>query len=126
MNKYISVNKEGIAKLQRSFRIDGKPICERVVRNALAYRKDNELARKIRYAAIKHHGGCTYYNIPEGEFFFDSDSCAFAVYPNGAEVRLDKQTGEGIVYDPKGNEVARREHIMLIQIPELTRMAKAL
>ena len=62
--------------------------------NALAYRTNNELARKIRFAAVKHHGGCTYYNIPEGEFFFDSDSCAFAVYANGAEVRLDKQTTE--------------------------------
>lgn len=121
MNKYISVNKEGMKKLMATFRVG-----ERCIKNALAYRTDSELARKIQFTAVKHYGGCTYYNIPEGEFFFDSDSCAFAVYPNGAEVRLDKQTGEGIVYDPKGNEVARREHIMLIQIPELTRMAKAL
>ncbi len=126
MNKYISVSKEGIKALQRTFRIKGKEICERCVKNALAYRTDNELARKIRFAAVKYHYGCTYYNIPEGQFFFDSDSCAFAVYPNGAEVRLDKQTGEGIVYGPKGEVVARRDHIMLTQIPELTRIAKSL
>ena len=67
MNKYISVNKEGIKALQRTFKVKGKPICERCVKNALAFRTDNDLARKIRFAAVKHHGGCTYYNIPEGE-----------------------------------------------------------
>lgn len=126
MNKYISVSKEGIKALQRTFKVKGKEICERCVKNALAYRTNNELARKIRFAAVKHHGGCTYYNIPEGEFFFDSDSCAFAVYANGAEVRLDKQTGEGFVYDPKGDVVARYEHVTLLQINELKRMAVTL
>ena len=126
MNKYISVNKEGIKALQRAFKVKGKEICERCVKNALAYRTNNELARKIRFAAVKHHGGGTYYNLPEGEFFFDSDSCAFAVYNNGAEVRLDKQTGEGFVYGPKGDLIERREHVMLTQIPELSRIAQAL
>ncbi len=56
MNKYISVNKEGIKALQRTFKVKGKEICERCVKNALAYRTNNELARKIRFAAIKHHG----------------------------------------------------------------------
>lgn len=126
MNKYISVSKEGIKALQRTFKVKGKEICERCVKNALAYRTNNELARKIRFAAIKHHGGCTYYNIPEGEFFFDSDSCARAIYSNGAEVYLDKQTGEGIVFGPRGHVVAKYDHVMLTQISELTRIAEAL
>lgn len=126
MNKYISVNKEGIKALQRAFKVRGKAICERCVKNALAFRTDNDLARKIRFAAVKHHGGCTYYNIPEGEFFFDSDGFARAVYSNGAEIYLDKYTGEGIVYDPKGEEVARYAHVTLTQINELKQMAEAL
>lgn len=126
MNKYISVSKEGIKALQRAFKVKGKEICERCVKNALAYRTNNELARKIRFAAVKHHGGCTYYNLPEGEFFFDSDSCARAVYSNGAEIYLDKQTGEGIVYDPKGIVVARYPHVKLTQINEIKRMAETL
>lgn len=125
MKKYISVSKEGIAKLQKAFRINGKPIGERCVRNALAYRQNNDLARKIRFAALKHHGGCTYYDLKEGEFFFDSDSCARAVYPNGAEVYLDKQTGVGTIYDPKGNVAAKYDRVMLTQIPEMQRMAEA-
>lgn len=126
MNKYISVNKEGIKALQCTFKVKGKPICERCVKNALAFRTDNDLARKIRFAAVKHHGGCTYYNIPEGEFFFDSDSCARAIYSNGAEIYLDKQTGEGTVYGPKGEVVARYAHVTLTQINELKQMAEAL
>lgn len=126
MDKYISVSKEGVKALQRTFKINGEAISERCVKNALAYRSDSELARKIRFTAIKHHGGCTYYNLPEGEFFFDSDSCAFAIYANGAEVRLDKQTGEGFVYGPKGDLVERREHVMLTHIPELSRIAQTL
>ena len=125
MKKYISVSKEGIAKLQKAFCIDGKPIGERCVRNALAYRKNNDLAKKIRFVALKQHDGCTYYNLKEGEFFFDSDSCARAVYPNGAEIYLDKQTGDGIIYDPKGNVAARYDHVMVTQIPEMQRMAEA-
>lgn len=126
MNKYISVNKEGIKALQRTFKVKGKPICERCVKNALAYRTNNELAKKIRFAAVKHHGGCTYYNIPEGEFFFDSDSCARAIYSNRAEIYLDKQTGEGTVYGPKGEVVARYADVTLTQINELKQMAEAL
>ena len=102
MKKYISVSKEGIAKLQKAFRIDGKPIGERCVRNALAYRQNNDLAKKIRFVALKQYGGCTYYNIPEGEFFFDSDSCARAVYPNGAEVYLISRQAWVPSTTPKG------------------------
>lgn len=126
MNKYISVSKEGIKALQRTFKVKGKAICERCVKNALAYRTDNELARKIRFAAIQYHGGSTYYVCKEGEVFFDSNSCWRAVYPNRAEVYLDKQTGEGTVYGPKGDVVARYDHILLTQIPELTRIAESL
>lgn len=126
MKKYISVSKEGILKLQKAFRINGKPIGERCVRNALAYRQNNDLAKKIRFVALKQHGGCTYYNLKEGEFFFDSDGCWHAVYPNRAEIYLDKQTGEGTVYGPKGEVAARYEHVMMSQIDDIKRMAEAL
>lgn len=126
MNKYISVSNEGVKALQRTFKVKGKAICERSVKNALAFRTDNELARKIRFAAIKHHGGCTYYVCKEGEFFFDSDNCWHAVYPNRAEIYIDKQTGECTVYGPKGDVVAKYTNIMLSQIDEIKNMAAAL
>lgn len=126
MNKYISVNKEGIKALQRTFKVKGKAVCERCVKNALAYRANSELAKKIRHTAIEQYGGCTYYVCKEGEFFFDSDSCWHAVYPNRAEIYLDKQTGEGIVYGPKGEVVARYDHVMVAQIDEIKSKAQAL
>lgn len=126
MDKYISVNKEGIRALQRTFKVKGKDICERCVKNALAYRTDNDLARKIRFAAIEYHGGCTYYVCKEGEFFFDADGSWRAVYPNRAEIYLDKQTGKGTVYGTDGNVVARYDNVKLSQIDEIKRMAQAL
>ena len=116
MNKYISVNKEGIKALQRTFKVKGKEICERCVKNALAY----------RFAAVKHHGGCTYYISTESECFFDSDSSMRYVCPNKAEIYFDKQTGEGIIYDPKGQIVARYDNVPVSQIGEMQRMAEAL
>lgn len=126
MNKYISVNKEGIKALQRTFKVKGKEICERCVKNALAYRTNNELAKKIRFAAVKHHGGCTYYISTESECFFDSDSSMRYVCPNKAEIYFDKQTGDGIIYDPKGRIVARYDNVPVSQIGEMQRMAEAL
>lgn len=126
MKKYISVNKEGLKALQRTFKVNGKAIGERCVKNALAFRTSNELARKIRFAAINHHGGCTYYICKEGEFFFDSDRCWHAVYPNRAEIYLDKQTGEGTVYGPKGDVVAKYDNVMINQIETIKSMVAAL
>lgn len=126
MNKYISVNKEGIKQLQRTFKINGKEICERCVKNALAYRTNNDLAKKIRFTAVKYHGGCTYYVFAEPECFFDSDGSMRYVCPNKAEIYLDKQTGEGVIYDPKGKVVARYDSVRVSQIGEMQRYAAQL
>lgn len=126
MNKYISVNKEGVKKLQRIFKIKGKEICERCVKNALAYRTNNELARKIRYAAIEQCNGCTYYIVHESECFFDSDSCMRYVCSNKAEVYFDKQTGEVTIYDRKGKVHSRYDHVSLAQINGIQEIARAL
>ena len=44
MEKYISVSKEGMERLKEAFKVG-----ERCVKNALTFRSDNDLARKIRY-----------------------------------------------------------------------------
>lgn len=126
MNKYISVNKEGIKALQRTFKVKGKEICERCVKNALAYRTNNELARKIRFTAVTQHGGRVYNIVPEDQCFFDSDNCMRYVCLNKAEIYFDKQTGEGIIYDPNGRIVARYDNVPVSQIGEMQRMAEAL
>lgn len=126
MNKYISVNKEGVKALQRSFRIKGKEICERCVKNALAYRTNNELAKKIRHTAIEQYNGCTYYITAEDQCFFDSDSCMRYVCLNKAEIYFDKQTGEVIVYDRKGRVHSRYDNVTVSQISGIQEIARAL
>ena len=121
MKKYISVSKEGIRKLMATFKVG-----DRCVRNALAYRSNNELARKIQFTAVKHYGGCVYSVDKEAECFFDSDSCMRYVCPNGAEIYLDKQTGEGKIYDPQGTVVVSYPHVPLTKINEMQQYAAAL
>lgn len=125
MNKYISVSKDGIEKLRSAFKIDGKKIGERCVKNALTFRQNNELARRIRNVAIKEYGGCTYCVGPEAECFFDSDGCMHKVLPNGAEIYLDKQTGEGKIYH-EGRVVRRYETVPVSMIAEMEQVASAL
>lgn len=48
------------------------------------------------------------------------------VCPNKAEIYFDKQTGEGIIYDPKGKIVARYDNVPVSRIGEMQRMAEAL
>lgn len=125
MKKYISVSKEGILKLRRAFKFNGKVIGERCVKNALTYRQNNELAKSIRKIAIKELGGCTYCVGAEAECFFDSDGCMHKVFPNGAEIYLDKQTGEGKIYH-KGRMVHRYETVLVSMIAEMEQVASAL
>lgn len=121
MEKYISVNKEGLKKLMAAFGVG-----ERCIKNALAFRTNNELARKIQHTAVKHYCGCVYCVGREEECFFDSDGCMRYVCLNKAEIYLDKQTGEGIIYDPKGNVAARYDNVSVSKINELQALAAAL
>lgn len=121
MKKYISVNKEGIRKLMTVFSVG-----ERCVKNALAYRSNSELAKKIQFTALEHYYGCTYYIGTEMECFFDSDSCMHQVFPNRAEIYVNKQTGEVTVYSPKGDVAARYADPHMSKIYEMQRFAAAL
>lgn len=123
MKKYISVNKETVAKLRKAFG-KGQLLCERSVRDALSYRSNSDLSSRIRKAA-RENGGVTYTVIPEGECFYDSDGSMHVVYPNDAELYLDKITGEGKVYH-HGKVVSRYTSVRLTDIPEMQSLAKSL
>lgn len=119
MKKYINVNKETKAKLMRLF-----GVCERVVRNALTFERNNELARKIRFAALKN-GGVTYVINEEMECWHDSDNHMKMVFRNGAEIDADKITGEFKLYF-KGDVVATWDNPRVSFIPEIQKQAAAL
>lgn len=125
MKKYISVNKESMEKLRRIFGKVGKPLCERTVKNALNFESNSELAKKIRFCAKHNFYGETYVVAKEMECFFDSDSCMHQLFPNGAELYLDKIEGE-VKLIHKGDVVRRWGNIQLTDIPELQATAAAL
>lgn len=119
MKKYIDVNKETKAKLMRTF-----GVCERVVRNALTYTTNNQLARKIRFMAHQN-GGVDYIISKEMECWYDSDGSMKQAFPNGAEIFGDKQTGVMTIYF-KGNAVESWNNPQLTFIPEIQKKAAAL
>ena len=121
MRKYISVSKDAIGRLMKAFNVT-----DRCVKNALAYRSDSELAQKIRCAAVRAYYGVTYYISTEFECFYDSDSNMHQVFPNGAEIYLDKTAGDGVVYDTKGNVVAKYADMHVREIYWIQQMAAAL
>lgn len=101
-------------------------VTDRCVKNALAYRSDSELAQKIRCSAVRAYSGVTYYISSEFECFYDSDSNMHQVFPNGAEIYLDKTTGDGLVYDTQGNVAVRYADMRVKDIYEIQQMASAL
>lgn len=121
MKKYISVNKEGMNRLMKVFKVG-----ERCVKNALAYRSDSGTAKAIRFFAVKECGGCTYAVGEEDNLFYDSDGCMRQVYRSGVEIYLDKQGGSATVYDRRGNAVRRYEDVTLSMIPEIQNYASSL
>lgn len=125
MEKYISVSKETMGRLRRIFSVNGKPLCERSVKNALDYSSNSELAKKIRFTALQN-GGRIYSVCEEMKCFFDSNDIMHNVFPNGAEIHLDKKTGEGIIYDRKGRVVARYTDVHVTTIPEIQAVAASL
>ncbi len=121
MKKYISVSKSGIDKMKAAFNVG-----ERCIKNALAFRSKNDLAKKIQFTAVRHHGGCTYYVGTEMECFFDSESGMHQIFPNGAEIFLDKKTGEGTIYGPDGGVARRYREVPVAMICEMQKIASAL
>lgn len=109
------------AKLQRIFNVG-----DRAVRNALDWTSESELARKIRFTALKN-GGVMIAPINGMETFHDSDEDRMMrqYMPNGAVLEFSKATGEGNVY-LDGVCVAHYDHVQFTQIEEIQKYAAAL
>lgn len=122
MKKYIHATKEQREHLMRIFKCT-----ERTIRNALTLdesRGNTELARKIRFTAIQ--SGChTYVVTKEFECFHDADGIMYQLFPNGAQIELNKLTGNGaIIY--KGSAVAEYTDVHVSQISTIQERAAAI
>lgn len=124
MRKYISVTKETMEKLQKTFKVGAKPVCERTIKNALTYRNNSELARKIRHMALQNYG-VTYIVAKEMECFYTADKDMVMLFPNGAEFRASIESGEAVLYF-KNRVIERWPELKFSMIENIKAQAAAL
>lgn len=91
--RYIEITKEARERLAKGLRCT-----DRMVRNALTYVSDSELARKIRYVAVKEYGATPMRHCPECETLFtteiDGEQYMRQNFNNGAVLLWHKGTPE--------------------------------
>lgn len=97
--KRIAVEKENREFLMKAFGVTS--VC---IWNALTYKRNNSLARKIRKLALER-GGYEVQTIPVGknpmdcvETMHDSDGFIRQYFPNGAMIELSKNDETGDVF----------------------------
>ena len=121
MRKYIDVTKKVRQELEKDFCVS-----HRTVYNALNYdpqRGESDLARKIRNVAHEK-GGVTYYVVEAPEVWFDSDGSMHQAFANGAEIVIDKATGDGqVIY--RGEVKAEYASVQMAEIADMQEYAKS-
>lgn len=93
LRRYIEIEKGMKERLMSAFGCSGK-----MVYDSLTYRSDTELARKIRYVAVKEYGGIPMRHCPECETMFTTEiggkEYMRQKFSNGAELLWQKGTPE--------------------------------
>ncbi|MBQ7421324.1 MAG: hypothetical protein IJV27_04190 [Prevotella sp.] len=114
ITRRIEVSSDVRRKIEKVFGVTG-----RTVSNALNYtgeRGQTDLAKRIRVMALEN-GGRHVVTLPECETIHDERSGQMVqTFLNGAELVIDKNTGDAKVRDPKGKVRMRRENILVKDI----------
>lgn len=107
MKRYIKVDKTVKAKLSKLFHVD-----ERCIRNALTFRQNNDLAKRMRIAAVENGGRLMVDGVQEdGTWFTGTPGCPESPHmmhmalPN--EVIIEVHTSDGHADVIKDGEVVR-------------------
>lgn len=124
-SSYIKVTNETRAKLARRFEVE-----EKTVYLALTYRRNSATARKIRYTAVNEFGGVPMAHCPECETMHNitagGRSLMVQNFDNGARLEVDKQTGEAVVYDRRGEVLQRKQIHRVSELSEIQLYAESL
>jgi len=119
MERFLLANKEQREHLMRIF-----GCTERMIREALSFRSESDLAKRIRIAAQKN--GCRVHGVvDEMECLFDSNGTIHQLFPNGAQLEIDKTSGKGLLLH-KGKTVAEYYSVRISDIRDIQRRAIAL
>jgi hypothetical protein len=92
MKRYIEITKSVREDLRNIFNCT-----DMMILNALTFKRNTELARKIRKVALDKNG-ILMTKLPSVETFHDNDNYMRQYIPNGAVLEFNKNTGEGVVY----------------------------
>ena len=97
MGKYIY-----LGSAERKNLREGMHISNALVTYALNFEVDSDLARKIRYTALKHFGGEVRMDLPIEETIHDSNGSMVQRFKNGCGFVLNKHTGETGILNKDG------------------------
>lgn len=104
---YIKVSEEARAKLARVFKVEKK-----TVYLALTYRRNSDMARKIRFTAVNEYGGVPMVHCPACETLHETTEDGRQImrqeWRNGAVLVWYKGTPE-VVVRLRGREVLHEE-----------------
>ena len=122
MKKYIAVGAKERGDIVKAF-----GVTSRTVRSALGYDPKfgySDKAKRIREMARKQ-GGELRYDMSAEEAWYDSEGSMHQSFANGAEIIIDKRTGEAKVYH-RGQLMYLSVNIKVKEIPALQEYAREL
>lgn len=120
MQNHIEVSSETRRHLARLFRCTSMSIW-----NALNFRRDTDLARRIRKAAL-NHGGQVMATAPICETWHDASGIMRQQFPSGAVITVDKTTALATLHHPDGHLITTVPGCTIAQLTVLQSEAAAL
>lgn len=119
MKRFIAITEEQRDLIMKSFKVTS-----RMINYALSYNKNTDLAKRIRKLALES-GGVRMCTLKEIETIHDADGIMTQLLPNGAVIKINRNTGKAIVY-MKGDIKISVDNISLREISALHKSAMAL
>lgn len=124
-SRYIDATPEATAALAKDFQCT-----EKFVYYALTYRKNSDLAKKVRYSAVNNYGAKPMAHYPECATLHDTIEDGRQImrqhFDNGTTLRIDKRTGETWVINRRGETVMHKQSVTISQLTEIQLYAESL
>ena len=123
--RYIDATDEATVKLAKAFGVTKK-----FVYMALTYRVDTEKARRVRHTAVKEYGAVPMRHCPECETLFlmteNGRQIMRQTFDNGVELSVDRETGDAVMRDRRGDIVSSWEKLSFAKLAEVQLYAESL
>lgn len=122
--RYIDVTAAAKTKLAKLFKCS-----ETFVYMALTYRKNSDLAKKVRYVAVRDCKGKPMHHCPECETLHnvtkDGRELMLQHFDNGVQMVVDKGTGSVSVFNRRGENIGQWENVSVVKLSEIQLYAES-